>query len=179
MHWVDKREEVTDRHGLYPVELLQGRDGLHHLRLVEGLQDVARSIEPFTDAHTLPAWSQKAGCFGIEKQIVHLRTFLPTNLQHVLEPRGHEDAGNGPLLLQDGIRGNGGTVDETLHGCSRLSGERQHAGHALLHPLHQIAGCARDFREEQALLILQADDIGKRATNVNGDLKHGERSLSR
>jgi hypothetical protein len=45
--------------------------------------------------------------------------------------------------------------------------------------LYQIVGRGRNFREEQALLILQTDDIGKRATNVNGDLKHGERSLSR
>jgi hypothetical protein len=64
-------------------------------------------------------------------------------------------------------------VDETLHGRGRLSGKGQHASHALLHPLHEIVGCGRDFRETQALLVLPADDISKCATNVNGNLKHG------
>jgi hypothetical protein len=70
-------------------------------------------------------------------------------------------------------------VDETLHGRGRLSRQRQHSGYSLLHSLHQIVRCGRDFREVQALLVLQADDVGKRAANVNGDLKHGEQSLAR
>jgi hypothetical protein len=71
------------------------------------------------------------------------------------------------------MRGDGGTVNETLHGRSRLSGKGQHASHALLHSLHEIVGCGRDFREAPALLVLQADDISKGVTNVNGNLKHG------
>jgi hypothetical protein len=64
-------------------------------------------------------------------------------------------------------------VAETLHGCGWLSGKGQHASYVLLHSLHEIVGCSRDFRETQALLVLQADDISKGATNVNGNLKHG------
>jgi hypothetical protein len=56
--------------------------------------------------------------------------------------------------------------------CGRLSGKGQHTSHTLLHSLHQIVECGRDFREVQALLILQADGIGKRATNVDSNLKH-------
>ena len=36
-----------------------------------------------------------------------------------------------------------------------------------------------DHTEVQALLILQADDVSKRAANVNSSLKHNEWSLSR
>ena len=70
-------------------------------------------------------------------------------------------------------------MDETLHSRGWLSGKGQQTGQPLLHPLYQIVERGRDFREEQVLLVLLADDIGKRATNVNGDLKHGERPLSR
>jgi hypothetical protein len=54
----------------------------------------------------------------------------------------------------------------------RLSGKGQHASHTLLHSLHQIVGRGWNFRAVQALLVLQANGISKRATNVNGDLKH-------
>jgi hypothetical protein len=63
--------------------------------------------------------------------------------------------------------------DETLYGSGRLPRQLQHVGNALSYSLHQIVGCGWHFREEQALLIMQADDIGERATNVNGDLDHG------
>ena len=62
-----------------------------------------------------------------------------------------------------------------LAGCPARASTRSHPAA----PLVPDRGRGRDFREEQALLVLQADDIGKRATNVNGDLKHGERPLSR
>jgi len=55
--------------------------------------------------------------------IVHLRTFLPANLQDILEPGCHEDSGHGSLLFQDGICDDGSTVDETLHSRGWLSGK--------------------------------------------------------
>lgn len=80
MHWIDKREEVTDRYGLHPVELPQGRHGLYHLRLIEGLQHVALGVEPFTDADALPTWGQEDRCFGIDKKVIHVGAFLAPNL---------------------------------------------------------------------------------------------------
>ena len=49
---------------------------------------------------------------------------------------------------------------------------------SLSYPLHQIVGRSRHFHQQQTLLIMQADDVSKRATNVNGDLDHGSRSFT-
>ncbi len=123
MRRVDEREEVADRDGLHRLRT-QGQHGAAHAVLVERDEDLAPGVEPLADAEPAAARSEERRDLRIHRQVVHARALHAAQLEHVLEALGGEDRGDRALVLEDGVGGDGGAVDEALDVGGPGAGER-------------------------------------------------------
>ena len=98
------------------------------------------------------------------------RFIRPSSRTHVLEPLRGEHGGDGALLLEHGIGGDGGAVDEALDGRGGRARLREHAAHGDGHALEEILGRGGDLGQDEAALPVEGHDVGEGAADVDADL---------
>ena len=171
MRGIDEGEEIAHRDGLRAVPL-EGGDLAPHLLLVERHEHAAASFQALADAPAAPPRCHEGRRLRIHVEVVHARALLPPQLEHVLEALCGEHGGDGALLLEHGIGGDGGAVDEALDGRGGRARLREHAAHGDGHALEEILGRGRDLGQDEAALPVEGHDVGEGAADVDADL-HG------
>src|SRR6185436_7977671 len=94
-------------------------------------------------------------------------------LEHVLEALGGEDGRHRALLLEDGVGGDGGAVDEALDVGWPGAGQGQHTGDRGADALEEVFRRARDLRQCQPPGVVEGHDVGEGAADVDADLHRG------
>ena len=138
-----------------------------------GDEHLAARVEPLADAEPAPTRREEGRRLRIHLEVVHARALLPPELEHVLEALGGEHGGDRALLLEDGVGGDGGAVDEALDVGRPRAGQREHAGDRGADALEEILGRARHLGEREAARVVEGHDVGEGAADVDADLHRG------
>ncbi len=170
---VDEREQVGDRQRLHVLLVDQHPHRGPDLVLVQRHHHRSGGVDPLGDADPPAARGQEHRRLGVEEQVVHLRPVLPPDLQDVLEAGGGQEAEPGALLLQDGVGGDGGAVDEAGDLRGRLPAHLEESLDAAPHPLDEVGRRRGHLGEVHGLLALEADHVGERPADVDADAQHG------
>ncbi|MCZ7659792.1 MAG: hypothetical protein M5U07_18885 [Xanthobacteraceae bacterium] len=175
---VEEREQEHDRDGSRTGRN-QGIGGVGDRRLIESFEHLAGRADPLR--HLMPHASrrQKGRRLGIERELVHLVTHLPPDLQHVAESLGGDDADLGALALQHGVGRDRGAVHEARDLVGRQAPLRLHALERFEHREARIAARGRDLHDPGGRAGPAYDDVGEGAADVDADAQVPAHSAAR
>ena len=148
--------------------------------LVERLQHLAaRRHQPLRHRLAMPALDQRP---ALPRDVLHdrvvLRPLVAADMQDIAIAAGGDHAGDGAVVLEDGIGGDGGAVEHHVDRLARdavLVAERHQ-------PLHDAArgvvGRGRDLvHGGRAGIRVGIDQVGESAAHIDPDQPHPLRSL--
>ena len=148
--------------------------------LVERLQHLAaRRHQPLRHRLAMPALDQRP---ALPRDVLHdrvvLRPLVAADMQDIAIAAGGDHAGDGAVVLEDGIGGDGGAVEHHVDGLARdavLVAERHQ-------PLHDAArGVVRRGRDlvhgGRAGIRVGIDQVRESAAHIDPDQPHPLRSL--
>ena len=177
---IAKREEIADRDRLDSFVLDQTGHGGAHPRLVERNDDGAVGTDPLGDACAAAPGGEKDRRLGVHEEVVHARALLPADLEHVLEPLGHQETDACALLLQDRVGGDGRAVHEAIDVFRRLAAQCEHRVDSGQHSGGEILRRRGHLCGPDSVAAL-ADDVGEGASDVDSDseaaVRFGHRDL--
>ena len=107
-------------------------------------------------------------------QIVHVWPILPLDVQDIAKALGRDQRRLGPAPLQDGVRGDGRSMNQqfdlggtVITACSRLLENLQYSAHE---GTAGIIGCAGDLVEDHtAATQFEQRDVRERSAGIDGD----------
>src|SRR4051794_28665294 len=137
------------------------RDGAH-VRLVDGLQLGAVGSHALVQLQSQPPRHERVRL--APERVVHVRDAQAAKLEHVPEPRGRHERGQGAAPLEHGVRRDGRSVHDTRHAL---------VARQACDGLDNGAGVARRRREDLADADPSVrgleDDVGERPADVDSD----------
>jgi hypothetical protein len=166
---VQEREEVAHGQRLDPI-VPEARDLGPHLRLVQRSQDHTARVEPLADADPAAARGEERRRLRVHVEVVHPRALLAAEFQDVLEARRHEDTGDGARLLEDGVGGDGGPVDEAGDIPGLHAGQREHAPDRVGDAPEEILRRGRHLGQVESAVVAERHDVRESAPDVHSDL---------
>jgi len=131
---------------------------------------VALRVQPLAHADAPAARRQERRSFRVHREVVRARALHPPEFEHVLEARGGEDGRHRALLLEDGVGGDGGAVDEAFDVAGLGPGDGEDAAHGGVNALEQVLRRAGHLRERELAIAVERHDVGERAADVHADL---------
>ena len=168
---IDLRPEEGDRHSVHP-QFAEARSRGPHVPFVERRYLLAAIVDPPADAETPVPGDQRLGPGHAD--VEGFRLGPVHELQHIAKALGGEQARDGAVPLDDGVRADGRAVDdaatardEGLLGAAQfLAGQRDPAQDALKRVL-PVAQRLEDL--DRAVLFVGDRDVGEGAADVDAE----------
>ena len=164
---VQEGEQETHGHGFHALGL-EPADGFRRLLKVHRCERPPLEIHAFGDLLGGVRAGQQAGL--LEEEVVGHRPVAPALLHDLVdaaEPLGHQQAGDRPLLLQQGVGAHGRAVGEEAHVPGRHSPVEQLLD-PVEHRLERLLGGRGHLGDaDLAAVLIEENEVGKGPSGVH------------
>ena len=171
---IEVGEQEADGDRLH-ARLLQLAHRLAHARFVERLQHLALGRhQPLLHRLAMAALDQRPVLPGdVLHDRVVLRPLVAADMQDVAIAAGRDHAGDGAVVLEDGVGGDGGAVEHHVDGLARdpvlVAKRHQARDHAAR---RIVRGCGHLVDSRLAGLGVGIDQVREGAAHVDADQSH-------
>ena len=159
--------QEANRDGLDAVIDEAAQRGPHRVE-IDRYDDAARSVDAFRDFAAVAARHQRLGEF--EEKIVDIVTLLGPHLETVAKPLGGQKPDRNAAALNDGVRHEGGAVDDLVDLIERDAGLAGQFAEAVERGERGIVRRRQALveRDAAALAVIE-HEVGERAADIEAD----------